>query len=124
MRTHKHTCLLMQWVLGGMCKQYTYIVCLSVLQCTLWVCIVSVSSPVNSAGVSTHVWWVFMCMFVCLRECADVLYIYTCKHIGRYPKWNTEEALAPDQYLNHNLFLKSGRDRREFLRARLILMKS
>lgn len=109
---------------GGHVQTVHIHVHLSVLQCTLWVCIVSVSSPVNSAGVSTHVWWVFMCMFVCLRECADVLYIYTCKHIGRYPKWNTEEALAPDQYLNHNLFLKSGHDRREFLRARLILMKS
>lgn len=63
-------------------------------------------------------------LFVCLRECAYVLYVYTCKCIGRYPKRNTEEALAPDQNLNHNSFLKSRRDRREFLRARLILMKS
>lgn len=77
-------------------------VCLCVA--LLWVYIVSVSSPVNCAGVFAHVCWVFMCMFVCLHKCAHVLYVCTCKCIGRYPNQNTEEALAPDQYLDYNSF--------------------
>lgn len=97
-------------------------VCLCVA--LLWVYIVSVSSPVNCAGVFAHVCWVFMCMFVCLHKCAHVLYVCTCKYIGIYPNQNTEEALAADQYLVYNSFLESRHDRKEFLRARLLLRKS